>query len=176
MAAMTADRSSDSTAIRPLDAAVRLHLGGLGHAACEPVADAPLVDPHRPHGAIRLHQLGEELLQAVTVPPERRRGHRKCLEHSDCIGRRQREPLFHHRLPPLQAVAVDLPQELDVHEAVADLDVGASRREQVQLIALLDPRRGQRGQGVLGRSEVGSEDTPFPTRDDRSHRPTLRCQ
>jgi hypothetical protein len=38
---------------------LRLHVGALGHAAAEGIANPPLVDPERPQRAGRLDQLGE---------------------------------------------------------------------------------------------------------------------
>ncbi len=159
---------------RPRTSSVRHHIGGLGRAAAQGVADAPLVDRDRPHPTARRHQLGEELLQRVGRSGARGRGDPKGVEDPGHRGRRQREPLLHHRLPPLQAVGVDLAEQLDVHEVGADLDVGAGRREQVELVALLDRLRGLRGQGGLRGPEAVPEDSPFPTRDDRGHGRTPR--
>ena len=166
---MTADASSDSMAIVRVASSVRFHVGGLGAAAADGVADAPLVDLHRSHGPARLHQLGKELVQRVGVPGERGRGDAECVQDAGHRGRRQREPELHHRLPPLQAVGVDLPELLDVHQAGADLDVRASWGEEVELVALLDGLWGQRGQGGLRGPEALAEDAPFPARDDRGH-------
>jgi hypothetical protein len=170
---MTADGSSDSMAIVRVPS-VHFQVGVLGQAAGEGVADAPLVDRHRPHGVARRHQLGKELVQRVALPGERGRNDAECLEDPGHRGRRQREPELQHRLPPLQPVGVDLPEQLDVHQAGADLDVGASRREQVELVALLDRVPGQRGQGGLRGPEALAEDAPFPARDDRGHGCTPR--
>ena len=159
---------------RPRVPSAHVQVGGLGLAAAQGVADAPLVDRDRPHDAARRHQLGAELVQRVALPGERGRGDAKCLEDPGHRGRRQREPELHHGLPPLQPVGVDLPEQLDVHQAGADLDVGAFRREQVELVALLDRVRGQRGQGGLRGPEALAEDAPFPARDDRGHGCTPR--
>jgi hypothetical protein len=153
----------------PRGSAVHLQVGDLGQAATEGVADAPLVDPHNPHHIARLHQLGEELVQAVGVPGQQGWEDAEGVEHPGHLGHRQREARLQHRLPPLQAIAVDLPQELDVHEAAADLDIAAGRRQQIDLVALHNRPRDRSGQGHLCRPEARAEDTPFPPRDDPSH-------
>jgi hypothetical protein len=57
---------------RPRGSAVHLQVGDLGHAVGERVALPPFVDPHRPHGTARRHQLGEELVQRVGIPRQLR--------------------------------------------------------------------------------------------------------
>ena len=94
--------------------------------------------------------------------------HLENLEDQGDIFGREREAVLHHRLPSLQARRVDVPEYLDVHQAVADLDVAVVRREQVELVTLLRvAARRELRKRVVGRAEAGAKRTPLPTRDDR---------
>ena len=79
----------------------------------------------------------------------------------------EREAGLEDRLPPFEAVAVDLAKNLDVDELGADLDVVTVLGQQVELVTLLDARRCQAGQHRVRRAERRPERPPLPARDDR---------
>ena len=179
--AVEADRCDgrhDRRRIRILDGdgpdgpAVRHDIGDLGRAPADRVPDAALVHLDRADALVRSGHVAKELVQRRPRPiagrrvdPERRR------DRGDICGG-QREVGLQDGLPSFEAGAVDLPQELDVQQLVPDLDRGAAGAEQIELVALLDPGRRHRGEGVLRRPESMTERAPFPARDDHGHR---RC-
>jgi len=80
----------------------------------------------------------------IARPPGRgpleQRGRKRqpeCLQDLGRLGGGQREAGLHDRRPLLQAVGVDLAQQLDVHQRIANLDVGALGRKQIDLVAVL---------------------------------------
>ena len=169
------DRSHDGRPILRLDghgaraATVRRHVGDLGHAAVDGVADTSLVDPDHADGAARRNHLVEELVERVGLSPERDRGQPERLDDPRRLVLRERECGLHDRGPALQPVGTDLLEHLDIHEVVADLDIVTRCRQQVQLVALLH-RPGREGrEGGLGRPEALAERAPLPARPDRRH-------
>src|SRR5262249_9357357 len=83
----------------------------------------------------------------------------------------ERERLLERRTPLLQTVGIDAFEELDIHQTVANLDVGVrGRREQVDLFAVLDRFSGQGRKPWLDRTEVLTEGAPFPARYNLVHR------
>ena len=60
------------------------------------------------------------------------------FEHLRRFGRRKRKARLHDRGPLLEAVRVDLPQHLDVHQRIADLHVVAGAGKQIDLVAFLN--------------------------------------
>jgi len=69
----------------------------------------------------------------------------------------------------LEPVGVHLAQHLDVHEAIADLDVVAGAGEQVELFALLQVAGHEGGEARFGAAEAATERAPLPARNDVSH-------
>ena len=153
--------SSDSIAIVRV-AAVRHHLGDLGHAAADHVADPALVDAHGAHPAARSRELADELVEGVRLPVERRRGKAKGLEDRGHVGGRQGEAGLHHRPPLLEAVLVHLDEDLDVHEVGADLHVVAGPGQEVELVAFLDPGWRERRERRVGGPEALPKGAPLP--------------
>ena len=104
------------------------------------------------------------------LPVELRRGRAQRLQHEAHVGRRQREGGLQHGHPLLEPVFVDALEALDVHQPAADLHGGiAVGREQVEVVALLDPVRCERVEAALGRPEALAEGAPLPARDESGH-------
>ena len=90
-------------------------------------------------------------------------------EHFRHPGRRKRKARLHDRGPLLEAVRVDLPQHLDVHQRIADLDVVAGAGKQIDLVAFLNAARRELRQPRLRLPEVSTERSPFPAWIEFSH-------
>jgi hypothetical protein len=176
--AQRADRCDDRPRVlrldrdRPRGVPVRHHVRDLGGAPADRVAAATLVDGDGAHGTSPRHELGDELVEGVGLPGELRGRKAERLEDRQYVGRRQGEAGLHDWPPAFEALGVEIHQDLDVHEAVADLDAVAGPGQQVQLVAIQDAGRRQRRQVVLGGPEPGPEGAPLPARDDRGHRLT----
>ena len=153
----------------PRGSPVRDHLGELRGAAADGVPDAPLVDRHGAHRGAGLDELSHELVERVGLPGARRRREAERLEHLRDRRRGEWEARLHDRPPLLEALAVNLYEDLDVHEVVTDLDVVTGARQQIQLVAFLDTVRCERGETVLRGPEPPSEGAPLPARDDHGH-------
>jgi hypothetical protein len=154
---------------RPGDVAVGRDVGHFRRAAIDLVAHAPLVHLDGTDEAARPDDLVEELVQRERRSVEIRQvDPQRVLDRLD-VGDAQREVRLEHRLPALEARGVDLAQGLDVHEATADLDGLAVGGQEIELVALLDSRRLERRERLLGRPEVLAERAPLPARDDRRH-------
>ena len=126
-----------------------------------------LVHRNRPEIVVRIDDLADELLDVVRLARERRNGHVQRLEERAKLGRGDREVGLRDRTPLLQPVHGHLLEALDVELPVADLDarLGAPR-EDVDLLAVLHLRRGERASTPLGVTEVVAERPPLPARDD----------
>ena len=75
---------------------------------------------------------------------------------------RKREFRFHHGRPLLEAIFVDRPQDLDVHQGVADLHVVARRRDQIEFVALLHAERRELRQPRFRHAETQAESNATP--------------
>ena len=122
---------------------------------------------------MRRDQLVEELLTRVGLPRELGCCQMEQRENTHNVRLRQREALLHHRLPSLQTRRVDLSQDLDVQQVVADLHVLAGAAEKIELVALLDAGRRQLCEVLFRNSETPAERAPLPSWNDRCHKNLL---
>ena len=157
------DGTDDPSRILRLDGdgaggfAVRNHVGEFSRAAADPVADPTLVDLDHANRTARLGECFDELVERVARAGQRRHREPQRLEHPCRFGRWKWKARLHDRGPLFEAVRVDLPQHLDVHQGIADLHVVAGAGEQIDLVALLHPRRRQRRQPRLRLPEAPTE-------------------
>ena len=158
---------ADARLILAATLAVSVAGGQLGHAPVQEVVGAMLVHRNRPEVVVRVDDLADELLDVVRLAREHRHGHVQRLEQRAKLGRGDREVGLRDRTPLLQPVHRDPLEALDVELPGADLDarLGAPR-EDVDLLALLHLRRGERVEAPLGVTEVVAERPPLPARDD----------
>ncbi len=111
----------------------------------------------------RRDQLVEELVERVLGSVHGRRRFAQRLEHAGNVGGGNREFRLHDRRPLLEAVLVDLAQDLDVHQSVADLHGVAFAADQVDLVALLDALGRQGGERALPRTEIQRRRCAIPS-------------
>src|SRR5262245_6081890 len=97
-------------------------------------------------------------------------------ENARNVRLQQREALLHHRLPSLQTRRVDLSQDLDVQQIVADLHVLLGTAEEIEFVALLDAGLRQIREVLLRDAEMPAERAPLPSWNDRSHRKPPRSR
>ena len=166
------DRGHDGRRVRRLDrdrrrpAPVMLENGALGLAPGNGIAGALLADPQQAWTTGTTDPCGrQDRLQAQTFGRHVRKWKAESMEHRPRSLLVERERRLEDRLPALEAVGVCLAEDLDVHQLVPDLDVVAVRRQQVELLALLD-RRLRRLEHRICRRDAPGEGAPLPARDD----------
>ena len=156
---------------RPDRPVARQEVGHLGHASVDRVANPTLMNVDTLEGPVPPGYVAEELLWGVTLPTQGRCRQLEGGKDAAGVLRVERERRLHHRLPAFET-SLRLAQELDVHQAIADLGVAGRRsRQEVDLVALLHGVRSERPETLLGHAEPRAECTPLPTRDDRRHDP-----
>ena len=142
-------------------------------APSDDVAGTPLVDPDRARTAAG-HTGPRRCQDGVEGQPVGRDGRERLtetLEDRPCGLGVERKRDLEDRFPALQASCIGRAQDLDVHQPVPDLDVVPARREQVELLALLDGCRRHRIERRIGARDGAGEGAPLPARDDLGHTP-----
>ncbi len=143
------------------------YLGALCHAAADGVVLALLVHSDREQVRARPDDLVDELVERVCGAGERRTLDPERHEHREHLLCGKRVGRFHDGLPLLETILVHGLELLHIHETVANLDGGvAAQREQVDLVALLDPLRPLAREPRVGLAEALTEGAPLPAGND----------